>query len=83
MTPPTEHEQITRLVFDTLMFFARPDIQGKSQPYYLKRVNHNTIERPWVDLESAQKYIEMQQSLADTYGYKIINYEILDIDNDQ
>jgi hypothetical protein len=46
-------------------------------------VNHNTIERPWVDLESAQKYIEMQQSLADEYGYKIINYEILDIDIDQ
>ena len=82
MTPPTDSKQLIKLVFETLMFFARPDIQGKSQPYYLKRVNNNTIERPWVDLESAQKYIKLQQSLADVHGYKI-NYEILDIDIDQ
>ena len=82
MTPPTDGKQIIKVIFETLMFFTRPDIQGKSQPYYLKRVNHNTIERPWVDLESAQKFIEMQQSLADVHDYKI-NYEILDIDIDQ
>jgi len=77
---PSAGTKRIKMIFDTLMFFLRPDIQGKSCAYYLKRIDHNIIERPWLDLESAQKFVEFHKDLCQKYNIELINYEILDID---
>ena len=70
----------TRMRFEATMFFLQPEMQNKSRQYYVKYVDDNIVERPWVDQESAEKYIQNQQALAAKYGGKIVSFDIRDVD---
>ncbi len=77
--PPNLDDQ-RRMRFEETMFFMQPDIQNKTKHWYVKYIGDDTVERPWVDQQSAEKYIQSRQALAAKYGGKILSFEIRDID---
>ena len=66
--------------FETSVFTTRMQLQNKTKYFYVKHLDDNTVERPWADQESAEKYIQNQQQLAAKYGGEILSFEIRDVD---
>ena len=68
-----------RIDFETGIFMTRMHLKNKTKRYYVKHCDNCTVERVWVDRESAEQYIQHQQKVAVKYGGKIVSFEIKDI----
>ena len=77
---PADNMQELRRNVEGMMYTIQMELQGKTKNYWLKQIDSNTFERPFVDQESAEENIRIQQYLADKYGGKIVSFSIRDID---
>ena len=77
---PADNMQELRRNVEGMIYAIQMELQGKTKHYLLKQIDSNTFERLFVDQESAEENIRIQQYLADKYGGKIVSSSIRDID---
>ena len=77
---PTDPIMMFRKDFETTMFTTKMHLQNKTVHFYINHIDNHTLERMWVDQESAELYIQHQQQMAAKYGGAVVSFEIRDID---
>jgi len=78
---PPDSTMALRKDFETTMFTTRMHLQNRTVHFYINHIDDYTLERMWVDQESAEEYIQHQQQMAAKYGGEVVSFEIKDIDH--
>jgi len=77
--PPTDELARKRFDLDLRLELARYVLDGKIKIYDIKRLNHNTWSREWLDQESVDEFYAYFRELFPKYGGTFHYVEVKDI----